>query len=256
MRVLLYLLLLFVLPVLASAQQNTAGRVTYTETIKLQIEIPEAQREAMKGMLPSEQKSQKVLTFNEKAALYQNADAADAGDLKVEHEEEGAQVNIVIKAPQVMQYTDLNTGKWLRAEEFFGRDFLISGGDKALEWKLTGEQKQIGAHLCQKASLQDSTQQVVAWFAPAIPVSVGPGSFGHLPGLILELEMDKGQRSIRADKVELKAVADSEIAKPTKGKSVTEAEFKKIRDEKLKEMGIEAGSGPKVRMIIQNDERH
>ncbi len=233
--------------------QSTSGEVSYTEAVKLHIDLPEGD-EAMKKMLPTEQKSQKTLLFNEKAALYRNAGKGDNGDLNLRHEDEGNDVNIVIKVPEVTQFTDLETGRWLRAEEFFGRDFLITGGEKKPSWKLTGEQKKLGDYVCQKAVLKDTAQNVVAWFTPQIAVGAGPGKFAGLPGLILELEMDGGDRTIKATKVDLRPVADADLPKPSKGKKVSEAEFEKIRDEKMKEMGAETGGKPgQMRMIIKTE---
>lgn len=253
-----WLLPIFLVSVCLQAQ-NTAGKIFYTESIKLQIDLDENAPEEMKKMLPPEQKISKVLTFNEKASLYKNAGAADEGNVDLRHnDDDGGEMNIVIKMPEVVQYTDFENENWLRAEDFFGRNFLVSGDSKKMVWKLTGEQKKINEFVCQKAVLQDSTQQVVAWFTPQIPVAGGPGRFVGLPGMVLDLEMDGGNRSIKVTKIEFKPVADAEIVRPTEGKAVTEPEFEKIRDEKLKEMGIETGGKPggaRVKMIIQNDDQ-
>ena len=235
--------------------QNTSGEVIFTETIKLHIDLPDGD-EAMKKMLPSEQKITKSLVFNEKASLYKNAGPTGEGDIDLKHEEDGNDINIKMKVPEVVQFTDLQSGGWVRAEEFFGRDFLVTGEPKKLAWKLTGEQKKLGDYICQKAILQDTAQVVTAWFTPQIPVSAGPGQFGQLPGLILELEMDGGDRNVKATKIDLKPIEKSALAKPKKGKAVTADEFDKIREEKMKEMGAETGGKPgQMRMIIR-DERH
>ena len=249
--------LLLSLPLMATAQK-TSGVILYTETIKLQFEM-EGGNADMKKMIPPEQKSTKILMFNEKASLFKNANAAGSDDIEIKHEEDGNDFQFVMKVPEVVQYSDFDNSTWVRAEEFFGRNFLVSGDYKNMNWKLTGEQKQINEFICQKAELQDTTQQVVAWFTPQIPVPGGPGRFGNLPGLILDLEMDGGNRSIKVSKIELQAVADSELVRPTKGKAVTAEEFEKIRAEKLKEMGIETDGKPgggTVKMIIRTEDRN
>ena len=84
-------------------------------------------------------------------------------------------------------------------------------------------------------------------------MSIGPGEFADLPGLILEISMANGDRTVVADKVELKTPDKKAIEKPTKGKSVTRAEFNKIRDEKMKEMGATpGGGGGTMKVIIRN----
>ncbi|MBK9335245.1 MAG: hypothetical protein IPM98_01155 [Lewinellaceae bacterium] len=75
-----------------------------------------------------------------------------------------------------------------------------------------------------------------------------------LPGLILELDIDNGTRTVVVTKVDLKAVGA--IEKPNKGKQVTAEEFKVIEAEKMKEMGAEmGGNGKGVRMIIRTEDR-
>jgi len=72
MKKLSALLLLF-LPWLGFAQ-TSEGIITYTETIKMKIEVPEGMDEAEFGkMVPSEQKASKVLAFNSKECLYNDA---------------------------------------------------------------------------------------------------------------------------------------------------------------------------------------
>ena len=46
-----------------------------------------------------------------------------------------------------------------------------------------------------------------------------------------------------------------EFVKPDKGKKVNRAEYDKIREEKMKEMGAVNGKGTGVKMIIR-EERH
>ena len=75
-----------------------------------------------------------------------------------------------------------------------------------MKWKVSAEQKQIAGYLCQKAVLQDTARQVEVWFTPQIPVGIGPGEFADLPGMILELSMNNGDRTVVADKVDLKTL--------------------------------------------------
>ena len=61
--------------------QTTEGVVTYTETIKMKIEVPEGMNEEeFRKMVPSEQKASKTLVFNAKECLYSDApDQAPGG---------------------------------------------------------------------------------------------------------------------------------------------------------------------------------
>lgn len=87
-----------------------------------------------------------------------------------------------------------------------GKEFLVMDTLKTFDWHLIDETKKIGDNRCQKAIYSKivesssffsgmeemekvkDTINVVAWFAPQIPVSHGPADFWGLPGLILELQ--------------------------------------------------------------------
>lgn len=249
--------LLLFLPWLGFAQ-STEGSVTYTETIKMKIEVPEGMNEEeFRKMVPSEQKASKILLFNAQECLYTDAPDQAPGGTDATFNSEGPdggemQMNFKIQRPENRQYRDIANGKRVESTEFFGRFFLITEEPKRMKWKLSAEQKQIAGYLCQKAVLQDTSRQVEAWFAPQLPVSIGPGEFADLPGIILELSMSNGDRTVVADKVELKSLDKKAIEKPTKGKSVTREEFTKIRDEKLKEMGATPGGAGTMKVIIRN----
>ena len=51
----------------------------------------------------------------------------------------------------------------------------------------SGMRQTILGHECQRATCHWRGRDFVAWFAPDIPVRLGPWSFGGLPGLILKL---------------------------------------------------------------------
>jgi len=193
----LLLITLALVPWLLTAQ-NTSGEITYRETIQIRIEMPDAD-EALKKMIPPSQSITRMLVFNEAAARYKDAGAKDEGDLEVSNNDDGREFKFVMKRPENTLYTDLDENTTINRREFFGRDFLVTGNARECQWKLTGEKKMIGDYECQKAVLQDTSEQVVAWFTPQIPVQAGPSHFGMLPGLILEIDIDNGNRSLQPE---------------------------------------------------------
>ncbi len=77
-------------------------------------------------------------------------------------------------------------------------------------WNLTTETKKIDNYICNKATSQktfkfdttERTLQITAWYCPEIPYQFGPNGYGNLPGLIVELQIDKviyGLKSIYFD---------------------------------------------------------
>lgn len=246
------LFLAFFLPIFSFAQQ-TEGEVVYTETIKLTLELPDDMAEEMKGMIPSSQSFTKSLIFNENSAIYNDWEGAENEDLNINHASEGMEFNIKMQRPENIYYTDLENGKFINSREFFGRMFLINGDAEKYAWKLTGEQKKINEFVCQKATCSKEDREITAWFTPQIPISTGPDSFNGLPGLILEIDINNGERVITPTNIELKTLDKKAIVAPDKGKKVTKEEFKEIEAEKMKEMDAEmGGSGGGIKMIIRN----
>jgi len=78
------------------------------------------------------------------------------------------------------------------------------------------------------------TIDIVAWYTPQIPVSHGPGEFGGLPGLILELTTD--QTVLLCSKIVINPEKKDNILMPSKGEKVTRIEYDEIVKLKTEEM--------------------
>ncbi|MEO1258770.1 MAG: GLPGLI family protein [Bacteroidota bacterium] len=250
-----FFLFALLLPLFSIAQQNE-GEVVYTETIKMNIDLPDDMDEKMRAMIPTSQSFTKSLIFNEKESLYTDWEAGENEDLEISHEEDGMDFQMVMKRPENIYYADLANQSIVNKQEFFGRMFLITGEATAYPWKLTGEQKKINDFICQKATCTHKEQNITAWFTPQIPLSTGPNGYGGLPGLVLEVDINDGERTITPLEINLKAIEKGKIEKPTKGKKVTKEEFTKIRDEKMKEMNAETGGSGVIKMIVTDDVRN
>jgi GLPGLI family protein len=61
-----------------------------------------------------------------------------------------------------------------------------------MKWKLLNEKKIIGEYNCKKASVEFRGRTYYAWYTIEIPISLGPWKFNGLPGLILEVDDQKG----------------------------------------------------------------
>ena len=75
---------------------------------------------------------------------------------------------------------------------------------------------------------------VTAWFTPMIPVKNGPGEYAGLPGLILELNIDR--TTMLCSKIVLNPKEADKIEKPSTGKEVSREDYNKIVKEKTEEM--------------------
>jgi GLPGLI family protein len=234
---------------LTIAQPITSGKIVYKETIKLSIDLGEGNEEMAK-LIPNSQSHDKVLYFNTNETLYKNYDKAQ--DLEINKEEDGNSFQLVMKVPESELYINAAAETYVHYQDLMGKEFLIVDRPTKQTWKITGEQKSILNYNCQKAILKDSTKKVEVWFTSLIPSKQGPAGMNGLPGMILAIEQDNGERMTIATSIE-SLPKDFVFAKPLKGKKVTKAEFEKIRDDKMKEMGAINGKGTGVKMIIREE---
>ncbi len=235
----------------AFAQQPIkSGEVTYQETMKLNFNREHIPAE-MRDRMPTERKSKKILYFNEDASSYQAS--KEQAETNIPGEGPGRGMRFMMSSPDDKVYLNFNDHIKIEQKEFMSRIFLIEGDLPKGNWKLTGKQKMILDFPCQQALQMTEKDTILAWFAPSIPVSAGPADYVNLPGLVLEVDINNGRRIIAAQTVDLKPVDDKLIAKPTKGKKVTQDEFRKIVEEKMKEMGGENQGG---RMMIMRGGGH
>ena len=246
MKKLLFLLLLLSYVNLFS--QNTEGTIIYTETVKFEIKLPKGQ-EHLLAQMPTSQSEEKALYFTTEKSLYKTMDTQKKEEeINPMEENSNVHVKIVSGSADDRILKNFTNNKIIDQREFMGKKFLIKGNMEEKIWKVTTEQKKILNHVCQKAVLQDTSQSVIAWFTPQIPTSNGPDRFGDLPGMILELSINEGKRTIVANKIVLDKLPENTIETPKKGKKVTIEEFRKIQEEKMKEMGGSGGRVIKVEM--------
>lgn len=142
-------------------------------------------------------------------------------------------------------YKDISKGIWIEDTQFNSTPYLIKGTLQEIDWKISRESKTIlGIHV-QKAEgkLDDKNKtQVTAWYAPKLNFKNGPAEFGGLPGLILELETeikyengDREGTTYKAIKLET-LKSNKKIKIPTKGKEISDTEFKTIQQKYSEEM--------------------
>jgi GLPGLI family protein len=218
-----------------------SGSVIYEQIAKLNIQL-EGDAAQFAEVLPKERKSEKILYFTEDAALFENHHTEDVEEsLEMQ---DGANVMVKMAEPDNKMYTDLRAGEQIEQKEFMSRVFLIETELPKGDWKLTGEQKMILDYACQQAVSKEEDKEVIAWFTPAIAVPAGPGKYGNLPGLVLEVNRDGGDFLLVAKSIEFKELEKGLLKKPTKGKEVSEEEYQAIVEEKMKEMGVEHEGSP------------
>jgi GLPGLI family protein len=231
----------------AGKAQELAGNITYQQVIRYNFDnIREAhgndqQTSEWLASLPEETSAVQVLRFNKEHALFEEDDAKSAAI--------DAQLQRVIMyegmlsppRPVVQKvYYDFDRNQKLEQVEYLTRTFLVSSEIETSPWKLGKEMKKVLGYTCINAVLTLDDQEIVAWYAPEIPVPLGPSIFGGLPGLIMAVERN-GETAYVATSVDLAPPAEQALVKPDKGSPVDKNEFADIREEKEKEWRENSG---------------
>ncbi len=238
------LLLLTVTPFKNLLAQSTEGRVVYAEQMKFDHDTSQ-----MKGNMPPGMQMPKMpalkmeLLFRGNESLWQSVPVENTNANTPPMHDGGMMMVMRNDKEEEKMYINRTDKKVVENRSIMDKLFLVNTDLRTLKWKITGEQDTVAGYTCMKAVLQNDTNIIIAWFTPQIQVPAGPKDYGQLPGLILKLDIRNGKHVYRASLVELKLLQPDAIVIPTKGKEVTDEEFKQLRRDKMKEMGFGDGHG-------------
>ena len=272
----LSLLLFFGIGLQASFAQGFMGRAYYKSSSKISISMdstkmaPE-QMAQIQASLKKQMEQNYVLSFNQTESTWKKEESLGGGPATASSG--GAVFMVASSGEGSTLYKNIADQTYLEDHEMMEKAYLVKDNLTPEEWELSGETKKVGNYTAQKASftkIVDSRQfstgmtemenvkdtlQITVWFTPEIPVSHGPENYFGLPGLILEVQ-NQG-RTLICEKIELNPSSDPVvIERPSKGKEITLAEFKKIQEEGMKQMMNryqgKPGSGAQIQIRIGN----
>lgn len=242
-----YYVILFWLSIVLTATlnaQKTEGVIQFEEKINMHRNLPPDAGD-MKAMIPEFRTSKSELLFTAGESLYRNLEEEEEDD-----EMGNGQVMIRMQRPEATFYRNYTSGRKTDQREFMGKMYLIEDAIPQTPWKMSGESREILGYNCMKAVWDDTTggrqRNIVAWFAPDIPVPAGPVTYGQLPGMILAVDINNGEMLLTAQKIELKSLKKGAIEVPSKGEKTTQADFQKMMDARMREMGGGPGRGIRV----------
>jgi len=224
--------------------QNTSGVIEYEVKINMHRTLPPG-REEMKSMIPEFRTTKNQLFFNANESLYKPIIEEE------EEEDQGGGVTMRFKMPSIEMYLNQSEGKSISKEEFFGREYLIEDSIKTLGWKFGTEVKIIAGYECQQAYYTDESnpkrkQEITAWYTTKLRPFLGPERFRSLPGAVMAVDINNGERVMVATKIEMRELKKKELVVPMKGEKISRSEFIKQQEEQMKKMGGQGG------MIIRN----
>ncbi len=252
------ILCLFIIQI--TVGQNFQGKAVYKTSSKIRInlsgkngmQLSDADKEKMQERMRKQFQKTFVLSFNKEASVYKEEEKLSAPTASL------GGGNIMVKTIGLgggndVLYKNTKKGQYLNQTEVMGKRFLIKDKLRKYDWKLTGETKNIGKYTCYKATytreetrtnmsfddgeIEEKKEKVevvtTAWYTPEIPVSNGPRDYHGLPGLILEVK--DGNNIILCSEIVLNPKEKIEIIAPRKGKKVTQEQYGKIMQKKMKE---------------------
>ena len=245
-----FIALLFSCFLTAISFAQSTGKITYEEKIDMYRRIPE-DRQDMKEMFPQYRSSMWELIFKGDESVFQHQVEEE---MVVTNNQGGNQMTMRFGGRENrVVYKNIATSNMIDSRDFMQKQFLIKGVPTERKWKIGKKSKTILGYNCMEASFQqDSATHYTVWFAPQLQNSNGPSDFQGLPGMILEIDQNDGERVTTATEIKFDDVDTSIIVAPTKGKEITAEEFEKIREEKMKEMGMQGGPGGPMQIIIRH----
>lgn len=202
----------------AADAQITEGRIVYEQKIDLHRRM---QDEQMKAMVPQFRTSKFELNFADNQSMYKMQEA------EPDITENTGNGNFVMRfgGANAEYYKNFTTQKQVEKRELADKDFIIEDSIHHINWKLISETKTILGYTCKKATGKtERGSDVEAWYAEDIPVSSGPEIFNGLPGMILQIDINKEEFVTTA--VNIEKIADKkELKAPTGGKKITPEDF-------------------------------
>ena len=212
--------------------QGAEGVINYEVKVNLHRTLP-PDRAEMKDMIPEFRTSKQQLFFNTSESLYKPV-IEDEDPM----ENNGGGVRIRMQQPNVEVYYNASEQRRVIQEEFMGKDYLIEDSIAVTPWKFVSEVKRVMDYDCQKATYFDERrqQQVTAWYTNKLRPFLGPEMFNGLPGAVLMLDINDGERVVTARSIENRSLKKHELRVPDKGVKTTRSEFQKMRDEHVQRM--------------------
>ncbi len=222
--------------------QIQEGAIRYEMRMDLHRNIP-PEREDMKRMIPQYRTEQFELLFNNTGSLYKPLETDD--DLVMSR----GGARMTIRMPRTETYINKENRERAVMMDFMGRTYLITDTLKIDPWKIGNEQMEIAGYMCMMAYYTDTilNQEITAWFTPHIQPFAGPDRFVTLPGTVLALDINNGERVWVARKIEAREIKRGEIRKPTRGEKISREEFNKMIEEQMRQMN--PGGGGNMRMF-------
>ncbi len=227
------LLLFAFLSICTFLHAQTSGEVIYDMERQLNFEGRQIPPDILKDM-PKSHNAQFRLLFSPEVYVFKNIPKENKP--KDVNMRKGVRWRRGGRDRNYTRYQAVGSTTIQELKGIYEKEFIVEGELEEMKWKLLPDQQKVGDYTVFKAELIDTSQQVVAWFAPEIPIQAGPRNFGQLPGLILYLDIDQGEVVYTATNIQFRELTPDELAAPSGAKTISQEKFDELMQERREEM--------------------
>lgn len=238
----LCLVVFFMLTVNCFSQLN--GKATYSVISNINTEEIKDQtaRELMEGVNKEISKLEFALTFNPSGSHFEVIKILEADNAHPYHRK----IALASCKGNDVWYYSKEQGLRICKLNMFDQEFTIVSKPDELKWTMENDSKITGKYKSYKATTSIKVvgskglteKQITAWYTPEIPVNYGPLGFQNLPGLIVELHMDKVIYQLKSVKF---SEGEPKIEMPLLKNSISPEEFYAIADKRIAQFRKEYG---------------
>lgn len=220
--------------------QTTEGVITYETKVNVHRTLP-PNRQEMRSVIPEFRTSKEQLFFNGSESLYKPVEEEEGEGT---FESNGGMVRMRFQMPQNEVYVNQSQSMKILKQEFMGKKFLIEDTLTLTSWKFGAETKEIAGYLCKQATFynEERKQNITAWYTDKLRLMLGPENYNTLPGTVLQVDINEGERVITAINIEVRSLKKNELKVPSSGTKTTEKEYRKMVDEQMQRMNANGGN--------------
>jgi GLPGLI family protein len=220
------------------------GVITYEMKVNLHRTIPK-EREQMKAMIPEFRTSKQQLFFTASESIYKPLLEDEEEDMTASSN--GGGIVMKFQQPNEEVYFNQSESKALSSREFLGKQYLIIDSMRVAPWKFGTETKTILGYECKMAYYTDDSRpeqkrEITAWYTDKLRPFLGPERFHSLPGAVLAVDVNNGERTIVAKVFGFRALKKNELKVPSKGETITPSAFRKMMDDHMRKMNQGGGN--------------
>jgi GLPGLI family protein len=218
------------------------------------------------GKRKSPIKSNKELLINKNVSIYcsvtKPASVSKKEEIPITDGNIVVNSKIELASDGLVIYKNIADGESVSQMKLNGKNYIVDreGALKKYDWTTENERKIIAGYECIKATTNlnagETPHEIIAWYAPDIPIGNGPMYHWGLPGLILGIETGKGMFVCNC--ISIETIENMpEIQKP-EGEKISPDELNKLSLERLNKRNkrkeeLKNSKDPEKAKIVSSD---